>query len=68
MVRLLPAPETSDIWSAVSLIVYPAPKASNTCLWVWDLPGGRTDLYVGEQALDLEQRYALALLTKAKAP
>ncbi|HHM4644335.1 TPA: hypothetical protein ACRL96_003354, partial [Pseudomonas aeruginosa] len=50
LVRLIPAPDAGDGWSVVSLIVYPAPKASNTCLWVWDVRGGRSDPYVGEEA------------------
>jgi len=65
LVRLIPAPVRSDGWSIVSLVVYPAPRASNTCLWVWDVRGGRLDSYVREDALDLALRYEVALLTKA---
>jgi hypothetical protein len=65
LVRLIPAPGSSDNFSIVSLVVYPAPRTSSICIWVWDIRGGRIDSYVREDALDLALRYEVALLTKA---
>lgn len=67
LVRLIPAPDSSDegAFSIVSLVVYPAPRTSSICIWVWDIRGGRVDSYVREDALDLALRYEVALLTKA---
>lgn len=64
LVRLIPAPGRNDGFSIVSLVVYPAPRTSSICLWVWDMRGGRVDSYGREDALDLALRYEVALLTK----
>jgi hypothetical protein len=65
LVRLIPAPVRKDGLSIVSLVVHPAPRDNNICLWVWDVRGGRVDSYVREDALDSALRYDVRLLTRA---
>lgn len=66
LIRLIPAPEPKergDALSAVSLIVYPAPKNQKSCIVYKDVHGGFLREFDREADLDVLNRYEFGLLT-----